>query len=84
MSSLESTEQHVARRLELITNWLALLALLGIGIVWVPASDDHARTPAAPRVSQHARVDAPPAAPSAPKRPHQHLQSQASRACGQS
>ena len=34
MSTLESTAQHVARRLELITNWLALLALLAIGIVW--------------------------------------------------
>jgi hypothetical protein len=34
MSSLETTAQHLARRLELITNWLALLALLAIGIVW--------------------------------------------------
>lgn len=34
MSSLETSGQHVARRLELITNWLALIALLAIGIVW--------------------------------------------------
>jgi hypothetical protein len=34
MSSPETTAQHLERRLELIINWLALLALLAIGIVW--------------------------------------------------
>jgi len=83
MSSLESTEQHLARRLELITNWLALLALLGIGIVWIPA-DDHAGTPASAGVSQHARMYAPQAAPPASNRPHHDLRSQARGACRQS
>jgi hypothetical protein len=83
MSSLESTEQHVARRLELITNWLALLALLGSGIVWMPG-DERAGTPASSGATQHARVYAPQAEPPPSNQPQQHPQSRASRACRQS
>jgi hypothetical protein len=71
MSSLESTSQHVARRLELITNWLALIALLGIGIVWGPSVDDGAGTPDAPGASLQARAQAPPARRSSSDRPQQ-------------
>jgi hypothetical protein len=68
MSSLESTSQHVARRLELITNWLALIALLGIGIVWGPSADDGPAMPDSRGASLHARAQAPqpPDSPSDP------------------
>ena len=71
MSSLETTAQHVARRLELLTNWLALLALLAIGIIWGPSPDEGAGTLARPVVSLHAAAEAPRPTRSSSARPHQ-------------
>jgi hypothetical protein len=70
MSSPESCAQHVARRLELITNWLALLALLGIGVVWVPADDHGVGAPASSGAALYARASVRPPLPavSAPLR----------------
>jgi hypothetical protein len=60
MSSLESTAQHLARRLELITNWLALIALLGIGIVWGPSAGESTGTPDSAGPSLQARAQVSP------------------------
>ena len=66
MSFPETTAQHVARRLELITNWLALFALLGIGVLWGPSAEDRAAAPAAPAAALRARAQAPRATHSCP------------------